>query len=200
LSQNAGSKTIKIGLAKLCFAAMKTTLTHSWRSVTCLLKPDLSAIEDSLPLPAVQRAFLQVKTDLNALADVLLWFDQFNGPPLPDRDWQQCQLVLAEGFTNAVRHAHNGLPVELLIDIEVMIFAGRIEIRLWDCGAPFNLAHQLEQLSSSFDCDAEGGRGLQLMQKLTDGLTYTRTGNRNCLLIVKHYSTGDELPAWKRKR
>lgn len=156
-------------------------------------KPDLNAIEDSLPLPAVQRAFLQVKTDLNALVDVLSWFDQFSGSPLSDRDWQQCQLVLAEGFTNAVRHAHCGRPVELLIDIEVMIFAEQLEIRLWDYGSPFNLAHQLEQLPSSFDCDAEGGRGLQLMQKLTDGLSYTRTGKRNCLLLVKHYSKDDAL-------
>lgn len=162
-------------------------------------KPDLSAIEDSLPLPAVQRAFFQVKTDLNALADVLAWFDQFSGPPLSECDWQQCQLVLAEGFTNAVRHAHNGRPVDLLIDIEVMIFAERIEIRLWDYGAPFNLAHQLEQLPSSVNCDAEGGRGLQLMQKLSDGLSYSRLGKRNCLLIVKHYSRCDSASEWMKR-
>lgn len=136
----------------------------------------------------LQKAFLQVNTDLNSLADVLSWFDQFNGLPLPDRDWLHCQLVLAEGFTNAVRHAHNGYPIELLIDIEVIIFVERVEIRLWDCGEPFDLAYRLEQLPSSFDCDAEGGRGLQLMRKLTDSLSYTRSGHRNCLLIVKHYT------------
>lgn len=150
-------------------------------------------------MPAIYNAFIQVKTDLNALVDVLSWFDQFKGPPLSDRDWQQCQLVLAEGFTNAVRHAHNGRPVALLIDIEAMIFVERIEIRLWDYGSPFNLAHQLEQLTASLDCDAEGGRGLRLMQKLTDGLSYTRTGQRNCLLIVKHYSSGDGLTEWSKQ-
>ncbi|XGV96307.1 MAG: ATP-binding protein [Leptolyngbya sp. BL-A-14] len=139
-------------------------------------------------MQSLQRAFLQVNTDLNALADILSWFDQFSGPPVPDEDWLHCQLVLAEGFTNAVRHAHRNRPMELLIDIEVIIFTERIEIRLWDYGEPFNLAHRLDQLPSAFDRDAEGGRGLQLMRKLTDALSYTRRGNRNCLLITKHYT------------
>jgi len=151
-------------------------------------------IEDSFPLQPLQRAFLQVNTDLNALSEVLLWFDQFSVPPIADRDWLHCQLVLAEGFTNAVRHAHKGRPVELLIDIEVMVFAERIEMRLWDCGAPFNLAHRLEQLPSSFDDEAEGGRGLQLMRKLTDVLSYTRVEQRNCLLLVKHYTKRQVMP------
>ncbi|PSB27259.1 ATP-binding protein [Stenomitos frigidus] len=138
----------------------------------------------------LHKAFLQVNTDLNALAEVLSCFDQFKGPPLSDRDWLQCQLILAEAFTNAVRHAHKDRPVELLIDIEVITFATQIEIRLWDWGDPFNLAHTLERLPLTFAQEAEGGRGLQLMRKLADSLSYTRTEHRNCLLIVKYYDKG----------
>ena len=136
----------------------------------------------------LQTAFLQVNTDLNALTKVLSWFDQFKGAPLPDRDWLQCQLMLAEAFTNAVRHAHKGRPVELLIDIEVMTFAEQIELRLWDGGDPFDLADRLEHLPLTVEQEAEGGRGLQLMRKLADVLSYTRLDKRNCLLIVKRYS------------
>ena len=136
----------------------------------------------------LQKAFFQVNTDLNALAEVLSWFDQFKGPPLSDRDWLQCQLMLAEAFTNAVRHAHKGRPVELLIDIEVMTFAEQIEMRLWDWGDPFNLTDLLECLPLAFEQESEGGRGLQLMRKLADALSYTRLDDRNCLLIVKHYT------------
>ena len=141
-----------------------------------------------MPLIPLQRAFLQANTDLNALTQVLAWFDQFKGSLLCEHDWLQCQLLLAEAFTNAVRHAHKDRPVELLIDIEVVMFATQIEIRLWDWGDPFNLAQRLECLPLTFEQEAEGGRGLQLMRKLADGLSYTRLDHRNCLLIVKYYT------------
>jgi serine/threonine-protein kinase RsbW len=141
-----------------------------------------------LPLKPLQSAFLQVNTDLNALAEVLSWFDQFKGSLLSDRDWLQCQLMLAEAFTNAVRHAHKDRPIELLIDIEVATFATQIEIRLWDWGDPFNLAQRLACLPLACEQEAEGGRGLQLMRKLADVLSYTRLEHRNCLLLVKYYT------------
>lgn len=146
--------------------------------------------EDSEPLQPLQRASIQVNTDLNALTQVLSWFDQFNHPPLSYQIWLQCQLALAEGFTNAVRHAHQGQPTELLIDLEVTVFSEQIEIRIWDQGAPFDLTGAIEVLSEEqANLHAEGGRGLRLMQRIADSLSYTRTSDqRNCLLIVKHYS------------
>lgn len=134
---------------------------------------------------------LQVNTDLNALTQVLAWFDQFNCPPLSYQTWLQCQLALAEGFTNAVRHAHDGQPAELLIDIEVIIFSEHLEMRIWDHGEPFNLTQKLMSLPQEMDTDSEGGRGLKLMQRIADSLSYIRTGDRNCLIIVKHYSEAE---------
>lgn len=104
----------------------------------------------------------------------------------------QCQLALVEGFTNAVRHAHKDQPIECLIELEVLLFPERMEMRIWDQGAPFNLHQRLNELPQELDCYAEGGRGLRLMQRIADSLTYTRTdGDRNCLLIVKHYSASE---------
>lgn len=132
--------------------------------------------------------FIQVSTDLNALTQVLAWFDQFNRPPVSYQTWLECQLALAEGFTNAVRHAHSGQPVDLSIDIEVIVLPEWMEIRVWDQGEPFNLHQKLKSLPESMDTDAEGGRGLKLMQRIADSLSYNRTeDHRNCLLIVKHY-------------
>lgn len=146
-----------------------------------------SPSEGNLPLQPLQRADLQVNTDLNALMDVLAWFDQFNHPPIPFQIWLQCQLALAEGFTNAVRHAHHG-QADLPIDLEVIMFPERLEIRIWDQGEPFDLHQRLKNLPTEMDSEAEGGRGLKLMQKIADSLTYARTpDSRNCLLIVKHY-------------
>ncbi len=148
-----------------------------------------SQFEDFRPLQPIHRDSIQVNTDLNALTQVLAWFDQFNCPPVSYQTWMQCQLALAEGFTNAVRHAHQGQPIEQLIDIEVIIFPEWLEMRIWDHGEPFNLIQKLKSLPPEMDTNAEGGRGLKLMERIADSLSYTRTeDDRNCLLIVKHYS------------
>lgn len=139
-------------------------------------------------MQSLRKAFLQVNTDLEALAPVLEWFDQFNNSPIPPQVWMQCQLALAEGFTNAVRHAHATQPRNTLIDLEVQIFDDRVELRIWDYGAPFDLQARLDRMPAALDTEAEGGRGLRLMERIADHLSYTRNlDGRNCLLIVKKF-------------
>ncbi|MDX2213256.1 MAG: anti-sigma regulatory factor [Oculatellaceae cyanobacterium bins.114] len=136
------------------------------------------------------KAHLRTNTDLHALAQVLAWFDQFNHSTIPHSVWLQCQLALAEGFTNAVRHAHKGQPSDTVIDIEVVVLEGCLEIRIWDFGAGFDLEKTLARLSKDVNHEAEGGRGLKLMHRMADVLSYTRTPDqRNCLLIIKKYQT-----------
>ncbi len=142
-------------------------------------------------LEPLHRAFLQVKTDLDALIPVLEWFDQFSSPPTPPKAWMECQLALAEGFTNAVRHAHADQPEEALIDLEVQVFDDRLEFRIWDQGPPFDFDAQLERmppLGLDTEVLTEGGRGLLLMKRIADHLSYVRTSDeRNCLLLVKKF-------------
>lgn len=127
-------------------------------------------------------------TDLKALDQVLTWFDQFNQGSIPKKVWIQCQLALAEGFTNAVRHAHKNLTPNVPIDIEVTLFPQALELRVWDQGPPFDLEGRIQELEKSVDDLAGGGRGIAILQKIADKLSYTRTDdNRNCLLIVKTY-------------
>jgi serine/threonine-protein kinase RsbW len=145
-------------------------------------------LNDCGNLPFLQKQNIQVKTDLSALSQVLAWFHQFNHPPVPKYIWMQCQLALAEGFTNAVRHAHKGQPPEVPVEIEVTIFPQRLEIRIWDRGQPFDLDQRLKNMPAQVDADEEGGRGLKLMRKIADCLSYTHTdGLGNCLLILKEY-------------
>lgn len=139
-------------------------------------------------MKAIKQAILEFPTDLKALDQVLSWFQQIHQPSIPRKVWLQCELAMAEGFTNAVRHAHKGLPVDTPINIEVTLFPNSLEMRIWDCGPPFDLEQRLKQLSESVNPHATGGRGLAILQKIADRLSYTRTEeNRNCLSIVKHY-------------
>ncbi|MGK7873415.1 MAG: ATP-binding protein [Xenococcaceae cyanobacterium] len=138
----------------------------------------------------LQTIRLQVNTELIALDQVLKWYEQLEHLSIPQKVWLQCQLALAEGFTNVVRHAHKGLPLETPIEIAIMVFNERLEMRIWDYGQPFDLEaklRELRELKENRLCQ-EGGRGLSIIQNLVTRVNYTRTSNkRNCLLLVKYF-------------
>ena len=138
----------------------------------------------------LQESRLHVETDLNALTEVLQWFEAFTSPLLPQPLQSQCQLAFVEGFTNAVRHAHHYLPQTTPIELELKLFAHCLEMRIWDKGQPFDFHAQLrEALDHQKNDDPlsrEGGRGLIFMHQLTDELSYLREPDeRNCLLLRK---------------
>lgn len=131
---------------------------------------------------------IQVKTDLNALQDILNWFEQFNALPVTDELWWQCETTLAEGFTNAVRYAHRDLPESTPIEIEVTVLRQWFEIRIWDYGQPFDLQSKLKAMYKQQGDPLQkfDGRGLIFMDRLSDEVSYTRTADsRNCLLLRK---------------
>ncbi|MEG4294081.1 ATP-binding protein [Microcoleus sp. C2C3] len=101
--------------------------------------------EQELHESYVQHISLQVNTDLNALTRVLEWFEQLKDLSLPNEVWWKFQLALAESFTNAVRHAHKNLPVETPVQLEIMVFNGRLELKVWDCGPYFDFDAKLKE-------------------------------------------------------
>jgi len=148
------------------------------------LAPEIPKAEQFL-----QTFQLQVDSDFNALGQVLSWFEQLKQPTIPQKTWLECNTILAEVLGNAVDHAHRQLSSKTPITIEVTILSQSIEIRIWDCGPAFDLEKQLQQIPDEIDEMAERGRGLSIMQQITDYLSYTRTAdNRNCLLFLKSYS------------
>ena len=101
--------------------------------------------EQELDDSCVQHISLQVNTDVNALTLVLEWFEQLKDLSIPNEVWWKFQLALAEGFTNAVRHAHKNLPVETPVKLEIMVFNGRLELKIWDCGPYFDFDAKLKE-------------------------------------------------------
>lgn len=135
-----------------------------------------------------QESYIKVHTDLKALADVLAWFDQFQAPVMPHMAWLECQLALAEGFTNAVRHAHSDKSEETPIEIKAWLTQEKIELRIWDHGPGFEFEEYVEKASAMVDKHSEGGRGLGLIKQIADVLEYVReSDHRNCLHIIKNY-------------
>lgn len=148
----------------------------------------IGLLPNPLTAKVLTKSCLQVNTSLDALSQVLSWFEGFNHPPVPRKVWLQCQLAVAEGFTNAVRHAHQWLPLETPIDLEVRLFDRYLELRIWDQGEPFNMEAFIAHLPSKINEEDEGGRGVMLMKTIASHLSYVRQADgRNCLLITKHY-------------
>ena len=94
----------------------------------------------------LQKIYLQVSTDLKELDQVLQWFNQLRHLPISQTIFIQCQLILTEGFTNAVRHAHKGLSWATPIELEIAVFNERLEMKIWDYGQAFNLEAKLSEL------------------------------------------------------
>ncbi|NJK99381.1 MAG: anti-sigma regulatory factor [Spirulinaceae cyanobacterium RM2_2_10] len=147
---------------------------------------------------------LHLNTDLELLGYLLQQFEAFVWPHLcrqpttysPARGQElywQCQIALAEGFTNAVRHAHRTLPTLTPIDIEIQLWSDYLEMRIGDRGAPFDLRSRLyAALQEGENADREGGRGLRWMSQLMDTIDYVRTADgRNILILGKRLGAGD---------
>jgi serine/threonine-protein kinase RsbW len=135
------------------------------------------------------RSAFRVNGNLKALDQLLHDFNQLYQPWIPQTDWLQCQLALAEGFTNAVRHAHKDLPSEIPIEVEIILTYQNLEIRIWDYGPPFALDKFLANEARQTDRLSGHGQGLLILQKIAARLSYTRTDDdRNCLLVVKTFT------------
>ncbi|NJN30569.1 MAG: ATP-binding protein [Synechococcales cyanobacterium RM1_1_8] len=122
---------------------------------------------------------------MHNLAVVLSWFEVLKPLLGNEMAWQQGRIALAEGFTNAVRHAHRGLPPETPILLVAQVGADELVLEIWDQGQFFDLERFVSQLPPS-SRDAEGGRGLRLIYEVADQVDYRRFyGDSNRLRIVK---------------
>ena len=140
-------------------------------------------------MKVLQSITIEVPSSLQELDRVLIQFDQIEQDFIPLRDWLQCRLALAEGFTNAVRHAHQNLPASLPIKIEVFLRSTAMEIRIWDYGAAFDLHGFIAETSRKHADWLSSGRGIPLLNKISHQLNYYRTQQQqNCLIIVKKFS------------
>lgn len=131
---------------------------------------------------------IEVKSDLQAIDFVLYQFNKIYDNRILQQDWLQCQLALVEGFTNAVRHAHKDLPIETPIEIELILCLAKMTIRIFDRGQPFDLENFINTMSAK-DSNWQGsGRGIAIINKVSDVLSYDRVSHeQNCLVMTKYF-------------
>ncbi len=125
---------------------------------------------------------LEVTSSLDQLTTVEDWFEAWCSLAIArDMAWlADCRyalcLILAEGFTNAVRHAHAQHPPETPIRLEITASPEQVQVDIWDYGAPFDPATLPPYDPSHFTAGnaPTGGYGWFLMRKLSDHISYSR--------------------------
>ena len=140
---------------------------------------------------------LSMESDLSDLQKIIPWFEYNCGELLVQTIFLPMQIILIEGFTNAVKYAHLNLPTETPIEVFVDIFENLIEIRIWDYGLTFDLEEQLQleiKMNAEDSTKRESHRGLLLMNSLTDELAYIRENEeRNCLVMRRKITRNVDL-------
>jgi serine/threonine-protein kinase RsbW len=145
----------------------------------------------------IHQSQLRTVTDIHEIEQVLRWFEQFHRTEFSPEVWMQAKIVLIEGFTNAVRHAHHRFPMATPIELEAHLFDSCIEIRIWDQGMPFDLDALLNSVEERYPdpLEHEAHWGGTIMKKLTDkyrwNIQYFCSADagqaRNCLWMQKQF-------------
>ncbi|MDC0834059.1 Serine-protein kinase RsbW [Geitlerinema sp. FC II] len=101
-------------------------------------------------------------------------------------DWprqsNRLRLVLAEAFSNVVRHAHRDRP-HLPVLVRLELKEEDICLEVWDYGRGYNLD---EYMAPTPEAMQEGGYGWLIMNRLMDRVEYSLQVDmegRNCLKL-----------------
>ncbi|NMG58634.1 anti-sigma regulatory factor [Geitlerinema sp. P-1104] len=115
-------------------------------------------------------------------------------------DWarqsNRLRLVLAEAFSNVVRHAHRDRP-HLPVWVRLELKDSDISLEVWDYGRGYNLN---EYMAPTPEAMQEGGYGWLIMNRLMDHVEYTLQVDmegRNCLKLEANLVEKSEAPKTK---
>lgn len=137
---------------------------------------------------AIFTAELTTETRSSNVSQVLSWLDEIRPADIHHRLWLECKTVIIEGFDNVVKHAHKDLVPETLISFKLRIYPQGIEMQIWDHGEAFDLVSALQKAPQRVEMEMEHGRGLIIMSRILDYITYTRRfDGSNCLQMIKEF-------------
>ncbi|NEP81601.1 MAG: anti-sigma regulatory factor [Okeania sp. SIO3C4] len=128
---------------------------------------------------------LQVPSDLRFLTIVENWLLSSLEVELGEHiDWprqsNRLRLVLAEAYSNVIRHAHKDQPnLPVLIRLEAK--DGGIALEIWDYGKGYSVG---DYNPPTPEAKQESGYGWLIMNRLMDRVDYTlQIDGRNCLKL-----------------
>jgi serine/threonine-protein kinase RsbW len=141
------------------------------------------------------RTEIQVPSSLKFLTVVEQWLLGSLEIELGDRvDWarqsNRLRLVLAEAYSNVVRHAHKDRP-HLPIEMTVEVQDRDLSIEIWDRGQGFSLETYLPPLP---EAKQENGYGWLILNRLMDRVEYRlQVNGKNCLVLLATLPPREDL-------
>lgn len=128
---------------------------------------------------------MQVESDSQQIEAVLSWLESLYRPSIPWSVWLEVQTAIGEGFDNAVRHAHRGLPRDTPIDLALGLTEELITFQIWDHGPGFDFEQLMANLPEHVSPDAVSGRGFHILRRVADRLEYTQQPDRRYRLYLE---------------
>ena len=133
---------------------------------------------------------LEMACNLGAVrAAALAVRDWLAAKSLPTRELDGWELALTEAATNAVKYAVADAR-QLPVTIEVFWGEREVEARITDHTGGFDWPNKM----ALPDVDEESGRGLFLIQSLSDKVVYLRHPGQNIMILHRARSTVEALP------
>lgn len=132
------------------------------------MKTELHIPSDIRFLPVVENWLLSsLEVELGDLED---WPKQSN----------RIRLVLAEAYSNVIRHAHKDQP-NLTIEICLELNRHILVLEVWDYGEGYEIG---DYIPPNPEDKQESGYGWMIMNRLMDQVSYNpQTNGRNCLRL-----------------
>lgn len=134
---------------------------------------------------------LQVPSDIRFLAVVENWLLSSLEVELGDSvDWprqsNRFRLVLAEAYSNVIRHAHRDRP-ELPVIVRLELLQNDIRLEIWDQGQGYAMNDYDPPRPED---KQESGYGWLIMNRLMDRVDYKlQVDGRNCLKLEASLSS-----------
>lgn len=131
------------------------------------------------------RTELHVPSDLRFLTIVENWLLGCLEMELGDHlEWprqsNRLRLVLAEAYSNVVRHAHRDQP-NLPVLVRLELKERDIALEVWDHGKGYDLSTYMAPVPEQMP---DGGYGWLIMNRLMDRVEYSlQIDGRNCLKL-----------------
>lgn len=131
------------------------------------------------------RTELHVPSDLRFLTIVEGWLLGCLEMELGDHiEWprqsNRLRLVLAEAYSNVVRHAHRDQP-NLPVLVRLELKERDIALEVWDYGKGYDLSTYMAPVPEQMP---DGGYGWLIMNRLMDRVEYSlQIDGRNCLKL-----------------
>lgn len=134
------------------------------------------ALFEAQPLKKLQKGLrMTIKSTLKEIDQTIMKIEKHITKYAPDQyDWPMVSIAIREALLNAVTHGNRN-KAELLVDLDVEIVNGFVQVNISDCGSGFDLSGEKKRLEEEGELRIHG-RGIEMMENICFSLKFVGGG------------------------